>query len=1255
MRYNDRRFSIEGGAGLMGKYQLKSRKEGSVITLLEVDTECRAWYVKADDKDAAVKTLISMGESIRCLESIYVNGDDMTEDILSAFSAAIKTSYPEEFMPESETDDFAPQGSYMPPEEMMPDDVPPPDEYGYEEAGAAPLSPLPSAEEIEAAASQSGREEASIADERPSELAMPDILPDLASVLPKTAFVSSSKKNASGAVNGMYLGKKHITGNPVEIRTITDEADGVVFVGTVINCEMRELRSKKKLFLMSLADETNGISCKKFFDRPEEAGGLEELKAGMAVKVRGNVRFDKYSGGLVLELQQVEKGEIIKIDHEDDYPTPRVELHLHTKMSLDGLIDNEEIIKTAAKWHHPAVAITDHGVIQAFPKIQDLADKYKQKVIYGMEGYMIEDIPADPDTDRQQYNHIIILAKNVTGLRNLYRMVTLSHLKFYRKRPLIPKPILKELHEGLIYGSACVMGEFFRAVLAGKSDEELIEMAKFYDYLEVQPLGNNEFLINDDKFAEVNSEKDLQDLNRKVIEIGEKAGRPVCATSDAHYMFAEDQRNRDILLSNWEKPGKIESHPPVYIRTTQEMLDEFSYLPKEKALEIVVENTRRIADECEVLHPLAEEWKSYNPKISGADEKLVEMCYSNAKAIYGDPLPKEVQERLTLELTPIIKHGYGVLYYIAHKLVKHSNDRGYLVGSRGSVGSSFVATMSGITEVNPLPPHYVCPNCHWTHFYTDGSVGGGFDLPDKACPECGHPLNKNGHNIPFAVFLGFDGDKVPDIDLNFSSGDDQGVAHKYTEELFGRDNVFRAGTIAGIQDKTAYGFVKKYAENRGLTFNDIFIEKLSAGVAGVKRTTGQHPAGIMVCPRDMDIHNFTPLQYAANKKYLKDEEGNRIPGTITTHFDYHSISGRMLKLDILGHDDPKVIRMLQDITGIDPLKIPFDDKKTLSLFSSTEALGLTPQQLGAVIGNKGITVGALGLPEYGTPFVRGMLEDTRPKNFSELVRISGFSHGTDVWLNNAQDLIRSGTVKLEEAISTRDDVMNYLIEHGVRPLTAFKVMENVRKGKGLEKGGFNNKAELDAAHVPQWFIDSCLKIGYLFPRAHAVAYVMMAFRIAWFKVYQPLAYYAAYFTIRAEGFFNAPVILKGLESQKAELARIAALEHSTAVEKGNATVIEVTAEMYLRGMEFLPIDLDRSDASEFKMVDGKLLPPFNCIPALGDAVAKEIVRARGEHLFTSKEDLKKRGKVSQSIIDTMDSMGILKNMPDEEQISLFSF
>lgn len=935
--------------------------------------------------------------------------------------------------------------------------------------------------------------------------------------------------------------------------------------------------------------------------------------------------------------------------------TPRVELHLHTKMSLDGLIDNEEIIRTAAKWKHPAVAITDHGVIQAFPQIQTLAAKYGQKVIYGMEGYLIDEVPEDIDSDRQQYSHIILLAKNITGLRNLYRLVTLSHLKYYRKRPLLPRPLLEEFRDGLMYGSACVMGEFFRAVLNGDSDEELIRLAKFYDYLEVQPLGNNEFLLYEDKYAAIMTKKDLQELNKKVIEIGEKAGIPVCATSDAHYLFAEYARDRDILLSNWEKPGKIESHPPVYLRTTEEMLEEFSYLPKEKAEEIVITNTRRVAEQCEVIEPLAEEWKSYNPKIAGADDKLKAMCYEKAVELYGEPLPEIIRDRLDLELTPIINHGYGVLYYIAHKLVKHSNDRGYLVGSRGSVGSSFVATLAGITEVNPLPPHYVCPHCHWNQFFTDGSVGGGFDLADKKCPNCGTELNKDGHNIPFAVFLGFDGDKVPDIDLNFSSGDDQAVAHKYTEELFGRDNVFRAGTIAGIQDKTAFGFVKRYAENRGLTFNDIFIEKLSAGVAGVKRTTGQHPAGIMVCPRDMDIHNFTPLQYAANKRWLKDETGEKIPGTITTHFDYHSISGRMLKLDILGHDDPKVIRMLQDITGIDPLHIPFNDEKTLSLFSSPDALGITSEQLKAAVGDKGITVGAIGLPEFGTPFVRGMLEDTRPKNFSELVRISGFSHGTNVWLNNARDLITSGKVKLEEAISTRDDIMNYLIEHHVKPLTAFKVMENVRKGKGLEKGNSNNRKELEDARVPQWFIDSCLKISYLFPRAHAVAYVMMAFRIAWFKVYEPLAYYAAYFTIRAEGAFNAAVILRGLASQSAELARINSLPHPTAVEKGSATVIEAAAEMYLRGLKFLPIDLNKSSASEFLMEDGALRPPFNCIPALGNTVAKEIVEARREHPFTSKEDLKKRGKVSQSIIDTMDEMGILHGMPEEEQINLFSF
>lgn len=1230
----------------MAKYRLRCRNGGSPITLMEIDTESRAWYIQAEHREAALQVLLDMGPALMGIEEILINGEDVTDEVLSR-------------MPHQGMDMAAPTVDEVPPpeEEYMPaGKAPLLDEAAFEEFGG--YCP-PTMEEVKEAASSSASEEDLPAAAPTAGFSMPAGLPSIEDVMPAAARPLPEKKK--GKFSGVFLGKKSIKGSPVSIASITEEMDNMLIEGNLVSVDSRELRDHKKLYIIKIADDTNGIVCKKFFDSDGDAALLDKyLKTGMLLRIRGNVRLDKYSGSLTMNINQMEQGEVHAAVHEDKAEEVRVELHLHTKMSLDGLIDAEKAIKTAAAWKAPAIAVTDHGVIQAFPKIQDYAKKYNEKVIYGMEGYMIENIPENIDTDRQKYSHIIILAKNMTGLHNLYRLVTFSCLKYYKKRPLLPKALLKELHEGLLYGSACVMGEFFRAVLAGKSDEELLKIASFYDYLEVQPLGNNAFLMGDDKYANINTEKDLQDLNRRVIEIADKAGMPCCATSDAHFLFAEDQINRDILLSKWDKPGKEESHPPVYIRTTQEMLDEFSYLPPEKAKEIVITNTRNIAARCDWIEPLAEEWKSYNPKISGADEALVKMCYDNAHAIYGDPLPELVEARLKQELTPIIKHGYGVLYYIAHKLVKHSNDRGYLVGSRGSVGSSFVATMSGITEVNPLPPHYICPHCHWCHFYTDSSVGGGFDLEDKKCPECGTPLQKNGHNIPFAVFLGFDGDKVPDIDLNFSSGDDQSVAHKYTEELFGRDNVFRAGTISGLQEKNAYGVAKRYAEVRGLQCNDIYLEKIAGGVIGVKTNTGQHPAGIMVCPRDMDIHNFTPLQYSADKKYEKDEEGNRIPGTITTHFDYHSISGRMLKLDILGHDDPKVIRMLQDITGIDPLHIPFDDKKTISIFSSTEALGYTPEELGKIIGNKGNTVGSLGIPEYGTLFVRKMLEDTKPKNFSELVRISGFSHGTNVWVGNAQDLIKSGTVKLEEAISTRDDVMNYLIEHGVDALISFKTMENVRRGKGLEKADkkgnlSHNEEAIRKAKVPEWFIDSCKKIRYLFPRAHAVAYVMMDFRIAWFKVYQPLAFYASYFTIRAEGKFDAPVILKGLEAQKAELARVSSIDNVSDVEKKNAIVTEVAAEMYLRGFEFLPISLSDSSATEFKIVDGKILPPFNCIPALGNQVAKLIVQAREKGPFTSKEDLRKRAKVSQTLVETMENMGILKDLPEEEQISLFSF
>ena len=1240
----------------MSKYRLRFRSGGSPITLMEIDTESRGWYIQAEHREAALQVLLDMGAALIGIEEILVNGEDVTEEI--------RTRMPHQGM-EMITGALA--GEVPPPEEEEPlaeapgisfgEDAVLADEASFEEFGG--YQP-PTMEEIQRAQAACGpAEEIESTDPAAAGFAMPAGLPSIADVLPSSVPLAGPKKSAD--FSGIFIGRKPIKGNPSEISSITEEMDGIVIEGTLVSVDSRDLRDHKKMYIIKIADSTNGIVCKKFFDAAEDAVLLDKyLKTGMPLKIRGNVRLDKFSNALTMNIQQMEKGEVQTAVHEDTAEEVRVELHLHTKMSLDGLIDAEKAIQTAARWKAPAIAVTDHGVIQAFPKIQDYAKKYNEKVIYGMEGYMIEELPEDIDTDRQKYSHIIILAKNMTGLHNLYRLVTFSCLKYYKKRPLLPKALLKEFHEGLLYGSACVMGEFFRGVLAEKSDEELLKIAEFYDYLEVQPLGNNAFLMADDKYAKINTVKDLQDLNRRVIEIADKAGMPCCATSDAHFLFQEDQINRDILLSKWDKPGKEDSHPAVYIRTTQEMLDEFNYLPPEKAREIVITNTRKIAAQCSWIEPLAEEWKSYNPKISGADDALVKMCYDNARAIYGDPLPELVEARLKQELTPIIKHGYGVLYYIAHKLVKHSNDRGYLVGSRGSVGSSFVATMAGITEVNPLPPHYVCPHCHWCHFYTDGSVGGGFDLEDKKCPECGTDLQKNGHNIPFAVFLGFDGDKVPDIDLNFSSGDDQSVAHKYTEELFGRDNVFRAGTISGLQEKNAYGVAKRYAEVRGLNCNDIYLEKIAGGVIGVKTNTGQHPAGIMVCPRDMDIHNFTPLQYSADKKYEKDEDGNRIPGTITTHFDYHSISGRMLKLDILGHDDPKVIRMLQDITGIDPLHIPFDDKKTISIFGSTDALGYTPEELGKIIGNRGNTVGSIGLPEYGTLFVRKMLEDTKPKNFSELVRISGFSHGTNVWVGNAQDLIKSGTVKLEEAISTRDDVMNYLIEHGVDDLISFKTMENVRKGKGLEKADkkgnlSHNEDAIRKAKVPEWFIDSCKKISYLFPRAHAVAYVMMAFRIAWFKVYQPLAFYASYFTIRAEGKFDAPVILKGLEAQKAELARVSTMDNVSDVEKKNAVVTEVAAEMYLRGFEFLPISLTQSSATEFRMVDGKILPPFNCIPALGTQVAKMIVQARESGDFTSKEDLRKRAKVSQTLIETMETMGILQGLPEEEQISLFSF
>jgi DNA polymerase-3 subunit alpha (Gram-positive type) len=1076
----------------------------------------------------------------------------------------------------------------------------------------------------------------------------------------KSSGANSSASAGNGANSNVWLGKS-FSGEAIPINDVLgEERNGVIFKAKVVKVEFRELKTKRILLTFQIADNSNGISAKKFIDvagktesssngnsggryhkksaMPAEAYELltKRLTPGTFIRVHGDVKYDNYQNDYVLNAYDIMAAENNAVEREDTNPTPRVELHLHTVMSdMDALITVKQLIKTVKKWNHPAVAVTDHGVVQSFPLLQEIATNpvNNVKIIYGVEGYLF-------DEQIDQSYHIIILAKNMVGLRNLYKLISISHLQYiYRSRPRIPRKVLTEYREGLILGSACEAGELVRSMVQKHLPyEKLLEVASFYDYLEIQPLTNNEFLVRE---GLVKDEEGLRDINRTILKIGDELGKLTVATCDAHFLNPEDKIYREILMTG--KGFKdAQFQPDLYLRTTDEMLAEFSYLGEERAREVVITNPNKINDMIDKVNPVPKE-TLYFPKIEGSSEALKQMCYEKAHAVYGDPLPKIVEDRLTEEFTSILGHGFGVLYYIAHKLVKHSNDDGYLVGSRGSVGSSFVATMSDITEVNPLPPHYVCPHCQYSEFFTDGSVGGGFDLPDKVCPKCGTPLHKDGHDIPFAIFLGFDGDKVPDIDLNFS-GEYHPRAHKYTEELFGKDNVFRAGTIGAVKDKTAYGYVMKYAEAKGIKVNDAYINSLVSGCTGIKNTTGQHPGGVMVIPRDMDVHHFTPVQYPANKKES---------GIITTHFDYHSIEGRLVKLDILGHDDPTVIRMLEDLTHIDAKTIPFDDPATMSLFSSTKALQLDPQELGS-------EVGSLGIPEFGTTFVRQMLVDTKPKTFSELVRISGFSHGTDVWLNNAKDLITSQTVKLKEAISTRDDIMNYLIHHGVKPKTSFKVMENVRKGKGVDKLNklgqktTDYEGEMKENHVPQWFIDSCLKIGYLFPRAHAVAYVMMAFRIAWYKINYPLAYYAAYFTIRAKAF-KLPCMIHGLDGQRQAMKEIAALgKGASAKEQDLYSALEIAAEMSLRGYHFLNVDISRSAATKFTIAgEDCLLPPLTAVEGLGENVALQIVEARNNEPFTSKADLKMRGKVSQSLIELMAEEGCLGDLPEDEQIDLF--
>ncbi|WP_139488948.1 PolC-type DNA polymerase III [Brevibacillus dissolubilis] len=1238
---------------------------------------------------------------------------------------------------------------------------------------------------------------------------------------------AASDKGATEAITNLVIGYD-IKDEPVPICEITEEERRITIQGQVFNAEIRELKSGRHILTFHITDYTDSLTIKIFSRDKEDVKMLEAVKDGMWLKVRGSVQHDTFMRELCMmanDLNQIEqRGRKDRAEGEK-----RVELHAHTPMSmLDGVINLKSLISTAAKWGHKAIAVTDHGVVQAFPEAYSLCKKNNMKCLLGMEAYVVEDgidvvynlmqdgsnnLPIDENTpyivfdtettglnanehtiieiaavkmkgseiidqwtelidpgfdvgpktteitgitnemlrgqpkldvvlrqfrefagdavlvahnaefdlgflnacgqrigmerwtnavldtlplarmlypDMRNYRlgtlakrfnidlvnahralddtvalahlfqqmlkdikeaeitsmtelnersnaradykssrpfHATILVQNQTGLKNMYKLVSHSHTQTYYRVPRIMRSVLTKYREGLLIGTACKEGEVFQAILRGKNREELKDVARFYDYIELQPPEHYRGLMRNETIENLDI---VRGYHKTIYEIGKELGKPVVATGDVHFLNPEDHLFREVfLLSKGDQDAN--DQPPLYFMSTDEMLHAFNHFDEHIAKEIVITNTNAIADMIEDVSPIPD--KLYTPIIEGADDELREMCYAKAKRLYGDPLPELVEARLEKELTSIIKHGFGVIYLISQRLVTKSLNDGYLVGSRGSVGSSIVATMSDITEVNPLPPHYLCPNCKHSEFILDGSIGSGFDLPDKNCEKCGTAYDKDGQDIPFETFLGFKGDKVPDIDLNFS-GEYQPQAHNYTKVLFGEEYVYRAGTIGTVAEKTAYGYVRKFADERKMMLRGAEIARIVNGCTGVKRTTGQHPGGIIVVPDYMEIEDFCPIQFPADDQSAEWK---------TTHFDFHSIHDNLLKLDILGHDDPTAIRMLQDLTGLDPKKIPLDDPKTMSIFSSTEALGVTPDKIRS-------NMGTLGIPEFGTKFVRQMLEDTKPSTFSELVQISGLSHGTDVWLNNAQELIRQGTCKLADVIGCRDDIMVYLIYAGLEPSFAFKIMESVRKGKGLTE---EMEEEMKKHNVPDWYIWSCKQIKYMFPKAHATAYVMMAVRIAWFKVHYPLEYYATYFSVRADDF-DIPLMVKGSAAIRQKIEEIEDKGHDAQPkEKALLTVLEIALEMVERGYKFKNVDLYRSDATKFLIEDDSLLAPFNALAGLGDNAALSLVKAREDGEFLSKEDLLSRAKISKTNLELLEQQGALTGLPESNQLSLF--
>lgn len=899
---------------------------------------------------------------------------------------------------------------------------------------------------------------------------------------------------------------------------------------------------------------------------------------------------------------------------------------LHPEQNRHTLDSLAKKYNVSLEHHHRANQDAEATGYLMYKLLDAFKKKYNEDNLNNLNGYAAH----GEVYKRARPSHMTVLAKDQKGLKNLYKLVSIASTKDFYRIPRTPKSDLADLHEGLLYGSGCWQGDVFVAMMQ-KGYDEAREKAKFYDFLEVQPPATYSQLIAD---GLIKDEDQLEEIISNIYKLGKELNKPVVATGDSHYVEPHDAIYRTILISaQRSNPNRNKPQPDLYFYSTQEMLDAFSFLGEDIAKEIVIENTNKIADEISEIQPIKD--GLYPPHIAHADEEMKKLTYDKAYELYGNPLPKIVKDRIDLELNSIISNGYAVIYLISQRLVAKSNKDGYLVGSRGSVGSSLVATMSGITEVNPLAPHYRCPKCKYSQFFENGEYGSGFDLPDKNCPKCGTPLVKDGQDIPFATFLGFHGDKVPDIDLNFS-GDYQPVAHNFIRVMFGPDNSYRAGTIATVADKTAYGYAKHFDEERNLKLRNAELDRLASGIRGVKRTTGQHPAGIVVVPDDMDIYDFTPVSYPADDVNA---------AWLITHYDFHSIHDNILKFDILGHDDPTMIRHLQDLSGIDPLTIPPDDPGVMSLFSSTKALGVTPEQIGS-------QTGTLGVPEFGTRFVRGMLEETKPTTFAELLQISGLSHGTDVWLGNAEDLVNNGTCKLKDVIGCRDNIMMDLIHWGVKPEVAFSTMESVRHGRGISD---ENMAVLKKnKKIPDWYIPSCLKIKYMFPKAHATAYILMALRIAWFKVYYPEIYYTAYFSVRAD-LFDLVAMSHGKNTVKAAMKEIQDKGmDASAKDKSLLTVLEIANECLERGIKIKMVDIDQSEATDFKILDKHtILAPFNAVPGLGDNAAKQIVAARAEKKFLSKEDLAKRGKVSQTIMNYFEDNGVLEGMPDENQLSLF--